>query len=316
MLSDEPARLDRLLHELSTLTTEAAGPGRADLDTLSTIDLVREMNAEDAKVPAAVGARATAIAAAVDGIVERMRRGGRLIYVGAGTAGRIGILDASECPPTFGTDPGLVVGLIAGGPAAIQRAVENSEDDGEAAAAGLAGLGLTASDVVVGISASGRTPYVVGALQHARAVGAFTVAIAQNAGSAIGALADVPIEVVVGPEIVAGSTRLKSGTAQKLVVNMLSTLSMVRLGKTYHGIMVDLQATNEKLKARSVRTVMGAAGVGADEAARALEAVDGSVKRAILVLLTGIAVEEAPAAIERAGGILRVAIEQNGGARA
>ena len=169
MLSDDPARLDELLDELATLTTEAAG-SRADLDTLGTLELVREMNAEDAKVPAAVGAQAPAIAAAVDGIVGRMRRGGRLIYVGAGTAGRIGILDASECPPTFGTDPALVVGLIAGGPTAIQRAVENSEDDGEAAAAELAALGLAERDVVVGISASGRTPYVVGALQHARSV--------------------------------------------------------------------------------------------------------------------------------------------------
>ncbi|KAE8765080.1 N-acetylmuramic acid 6-phosphate etherase [Georgenia thermotolerans] len=313
MLSDDPARLDELLDELSTLTTEAAGVRRGDLDTLSTLELVREMNVEDAKVPAAVGAQAPAIAAAVDGIVGRMRRGGRLIYLGAGTAGRIGILDASECPPTFGTDPGLVVGLIAGGPTAIQRAVENSEDDREAAAAELVALGLTERDAVVGISASGRTPYVVGGLKVARSVGAFTVAIAQNAGSAIGTLADVSIEVVVGPEIVAGSTRLKSGTAQKLVVNMLSTLAMVRLGKTYNGVMVDLQATNDKLKARSVRTVMRAAGVEVDEAARALAAVDGSVKKAILVLLTDVAASDAQAAIDRAGGLLRVAIEQNGG---
>ncbi|TRW44191.1 N-acetylmuramic acid 6-phosphate etherase [Georgenia yuyongxinii] len=314
MLSDDPARLDQLLDELSSLTTEEVSTTGADLDTLSTLELVREMNAEDAKVPPAVGAQAPAIAAAVDGIVERMRRGGRLIYVGAGTAGRIGVLDASECPPTFGTDPGLVVGLIAGGPDAIHRAIENSEDDQDAAAAELAGLGLTDRDVVVGISASGRTPYVVGGLDHARSVGALTVAISQNAGSAIAALADVPIEVVVGPEIVAGSTRLKSGTAQKLVLNMLSTLSMVRLGKTYHGIMVDLQATNEKLQARSVRTVMGATGVGAGEAAAALAGADGSVKGAILVLLTGLAPAQTRSALDRAGGILRVAIEQNGGA--
>jgi N-acetylmuramic acid 6-phosphate etherase len=306
---NDPARMDELLDELSALTTESTDPDRGDLDELTTAELVSAMNAGDSVVPGIVAGQAAAIADAVDGIVARMRRGGRLIYIGAGTAGRIGILDASECPPTFGTDPSLVVGLIAGGPAAIQAAVELSEDDTEAAGLALADLDLGPEDTVVGISASGRTPYVVGGLQFARRAGAFTVAIACNAGSAISALADVAIEVVVGPEFVAGSTRLKSGTAQKLVVNMLSTLTMVRLGKTYHGVMVDLQATNEKLHARSMRTVMTLTGSSAAVAASVLEECEGSVKHAILVLRTGISPGDAPALLERAEGQLRVAID-------
>jgi N-acetylmuramic acid 6-phosphate etherase len=306
---DDPTRRDELLDELATLTTESVDPRRGDLDELSTAELVRAMNAGDREVPDVVASQSAAIAAAVDGIVERMRRGGRLIYIGAGTAGRIGVLDASECPPTFGTDPSLVVGIIAGGPAAIQAAVESSEDDPQAAAGPLAGLGLQPVDTVVGISASGRTPYVVGGLDFARGVGAFTIAIASNAGSPIGALADVPIDVVVGPEFIAGSTRLKSGTAQKLVVNMLSTLTMVRLGKTYQGVMVDLQATNEKLHARSLRTVMMLTGSSAAAATSALEACRGSVKQAILVLRTGIPPEQAPALLDQAQGQLRVAID-------
>lgn len=304
----DPAERDALIDELAGLTTERAAADRGDLDVLSTTELVRAMNDEDRRVPAAVGAQATQIARAVDGIVERMRRGGRLIYLGAGTAGRIGILDASECPPTFGTDPSLIVGLIAGGPGAIHTAVEGAEDDDAAAGAELTELGLTSADVVVGISASGRTPYVVGGLRHAHRTGALTVAIASNAGSPIGAIADVTIEVVVGPEFVAGSTRLKSGTAQKLVVNMLTTLSMIKLGKTYQGVMVDLQATNRKLHARSVRTVMALAEVDADTAAAALAGVDGSVKQAILVLRGGVAPADAPAALEAVGGVLRDAI--------
>jgi N-acetylmuramic acid 6-phosphate etherase len=302
------SRLTELLGVLAQLDTEAATTERGDLDLLDTIELVRLMNAEDRRVPVAVAERAADIARAVDGITERFRRGGRLIYIGAGTAGRIGVLDASECPPTFGTDPSMVVGIIAGGEAAIRAAVENAEDDVDAAEQSLRGIGLTAEDTVVGISASGRTPYVVAGLEYARGIGALTVAIASNSGSAIGAVAEIPIEVVTGPEFISGSTRLKSGTAQKLVVNMLTTLSMIKLGKTYRGVMVDLQATNEKLQARSVRTVTELAGVTVDEAVDALRAADGSVKLALLTLATGADADRARDALAQAGGILREAV--------
>ena len=301
-------RLTTLLAELAGLDTEASSTERGDLDLLSTTELVERMNAEDRRVPEAVAGRTTEIAAAVDGITERFRRGGRLIYIGAGTAGRIGVLDASECPPTFGTDPSMVVGLIAGGETAIRSAVENAEDDDEAAALALRDLDLTERDTVVGISASGRTPYVIGGLRYARGLGALTVAIASNAGSAIGAEAEIAIEVVTGPEFISGSTRLKSGTAQKLVVNMLTTLSMIKLGKTYRGVMVDLLATNEKLHARSIRTVSQLAGVDVDAASSALETADGSVKLALLLLATGASAETAAAALADADGILRDAI--------
>ncbi|WP_336501188.1 N-acetylmuramic acid 6-phosphate etherase [Microbacterium paraoxydans] len=301
-------RLTTLLAELAGLDTEASSTERGDLDLLSTTELVERMNAEDRRVPEAVAGRTTEIAAAVDGITERFRRGGRLIYIGAGTAGRIGVLDASECPPTFGTDPSMVVGLIAGGETAIRSAVENAEDDDEAAALALRDLDLTERDTVVGISASGRTPYVIGGLRYARGLGALTVAIASNAGSAIGAEAEIAIEVVTGPEFISGSTRLKSGTAQKLVVNMLTTLSMIKLGKTYRGVMVDLLATNEKLHARSIRTVSQLAGVDVDAASAALQAADGSVKLALLLLATGASAETAAEALAAADGILRDAI--------
>lgn len=304
----DDSRLNELLGVLSTLDTEAATTERGDLDLLETVELVRRMNAEDQKVPVAVAERAVDIARAVDGITDRFRRGGRLIYIGAGTAGRIGVLDASECPPTFGTDPSMVVGIIAGGETAIRSAVENAEDDADAAEQSLREIGFAALDTVVGISASGRTPYVVGGLQHARRVGALTVAIASNRDSDIGAAADIPIEVVTGPEFISGSTRLKSGTAQKLVVNMLTTLSMIKLGKTHRGVMVDLLATNEKLHARSIRTVTQLAGVEVDEAAEALRVADGSVKLALLTLATGADVERARGALAQTDGILREAI--------
>jgi N-acetylmuramic acid 6-phosphate etherase len=300
--------LTALLSVLEGLGTEASTTERGDLDLLDTVELVQRMNAEDTRVPAAVAECAAEIAAAVDGITERFRRGGRLIYIGAGTAGRVGVLDASECPPTFGTDPSMVIGLIAGGETAIRSAVENAEDDAEAAEASLRELTLSENDTVVGISASGRTPYVIGGLDYARGVGALTVAIASNADSAIGAAAEIAIEVVTGPEFISGSTRLKSGTAQKLVVNMLTTLSMIKLGKTYRGVMVDLQATNEKLHARSIRTVSQLAGVGVDEAAAALASAQGSVKLAVLMLATGASAEVSASALAGADGILRDAI--------
>ncbi|GGD73919.1 N-acetylmuramic acid 6-phosphate etherase [Microbacterium murale] len=315
MLNDTPlnddtdsSRLAELLEVLSGLGTEASTTERGDLDLLETAELVRRMNAEDQRVPIAVAERADDIAQAVDGITERFRRGGRLIYIGAGTAGRVGVLDASECPPTFGTDPSMVVGLIAGGETAIRAAVENAEDDADAAETSLRELDLNPRDTVVGISASGRTPYVVGGLEYARGVGALTVAIASNSDSDIGAAAEIAIEVVTGPEFISGSTRLKAGTAQKLVVNMLTTLSMIKLGKTYRGVMVDLLATNEKLHARSVRTVSQLAGVGVDEASTALRTADGSVKLALLILASGADAERAKVALAAADGILREAI--------
>lgn len=300
---------EQLRIELTGMTTESADFDRPDLDTLSTMELVREMNEEDASVAGVVGAQAPQIARAVDALVERFQRGGRLFYLGAGTPGRIGILDASEAPPTFGTDPGLIVGLIAGGHPAILTAVEDAEDDTAAAAATLAEHGLTADDTVVGISASGRTPFVVGGLLYARELGALTISVASNHDSAIAAIAEIPIDVVVGPEFVSGSTRLKSGTAQKLVLNMLSTLSMIRLGKTYNGVMVDLRATNEKLQVRSELTVMGATGVDAATARQMLTAANDSVKEAILMISSGISHERAVSELALAGGILRIAIE-------
>ncbi|WP_417508148.1 N-acetylmuramic acid 6-phosphate etherase [Microbacterium sp.] len=304
----DSSRLTELLGVLSTLSTEAVTTERGDLDLQGTVELVHQMNQEDQRVPVAVAERADVIALAVDGITARFRRGGRLIYIGAGTAGRIGVLDASECPPTFGTEPSMVVGLIAGGERAIRNAVENAEDDADAAPQALRELELTHRDTVVGISASGRTPYVIGGLEYARGVGALTVAISSNAHSEIGAVAEIAIEVVTGPEYISASTRLKSGTAQKLVVNMLTTLSMIKLGKTYRGVMVDLIATNEKLHARSVRTVAQLSGAGIEESSTALRAADGSVKLAVLMLVTGADPERAKAALADADGILREAI--------
>jgi N-acetylmuramic acid 6-phosphate etherase len=245
----------------------------------------------------------------VDRIAERMRRGGRLIYVGAGTSGRLGVMDASECPPTFGVDPGLVIGVIAGGDGAMTAAVEAAEDSDDQGRAAVARLAAGSDDTVVGIAASGRTPFVIGALRQAAQAGCLTIALACNAGSAIGEIADIAIEVVVGPEFIAGSTRLKAGTAQKLVLNMLSTLTMLRLGKTYGNVMIDLQATNEKLHARAQRTVMAVTGCGLVEATGALEQADGSAKVATLMLLAGIDAKEAQRRLAAHGGVLRAALQ-------
>ena len=230
--------------DLDALPTEARNPASTDLDRMSTEELVRLINAEDATVAAAVEREAPSIAAAIDVIAERMARGGRLVYVGAGTSGRLGVLDAAECPPTFNADPGQVVGLIAGGREALARAVEGAEDSAEAGAADLRAIGLGADDAVVGIAASGRTPYVLGALDHARSVGAATIAFACNAQAEARHHADLGILPEVGPEVLTGSTRMKAGTATKMVLNMLSTGAMVRLGKTWGNLMVDVQATN------------------------------------------------------------------------
>ncbi|WP_439948361.1 N-acetylmuramic acid 6-phosphate etherase [Streptomyces sp. BBFR109] len=294
--------------ELETLTTEAFRPELAEIDRLPTLEIARLMNAEDTTVPRAVAERLPQIAAAIDAVTERMARGGRLIYAGAGTAGRLGVLDASECPPTFNTDPAQVVGLIAGGPQAMVTSVEGAEDSRELAVEALDALKLAPDDTVVGVSASGRTPYAVGAVEHARRLGALTVGLACNEGSALAAAAEHGIEVVVGPELLTGSTRLKAGTAQKLVLNMISTLTMIRLGKTYGNLMVDVRASNEKLRARSRRIVALATGAPDEEIERALTAAHGEVKHAILILLAGVDAPTAGRLLEKSSGHLRAAL--------
>jgi N-acetylmuramic acid 6-phosphate etherase len=315
MSSDPAASYGQLRRELETLTTEAFRPKFAEIDRLPTLDIARLMNGEDATVPAAVAAQLPSIAAAIDAIAPRMARGGRLIYAGAGTAGRLGVLDASECPPTFATAPGEVIGLLAGGPQAMTEAVEDAEDSKESAAQDLDALRLTAEDTVLGISASGRTPYVLGAVEHARRCGALTIGLSCNAGSPLTAAAGLAIEIVTGPELLTGSTRLKAGTAQKLVLNMISTITMIRLGKTYGNLMVDLRASNEKLRARSRRIVALATGAPDEEIKAALAATGGEVKNAILVLLGGVDGPRAAALLHECSGHLRAAlrIAQTGG---
>lgn len=295
--------------DLSRIATEQRNPNSAEIDRLETIEMLRVINEEDARVAPSVATCLPAIAQAVDGIVERMRRGGRLVYIGAGTSGRLGVLDASECPPTYNTPPELVVGLIAGGDHALRHAVEHVEDDPEAGAAALAEIALTADDTVVGIAASGRTPYVLGAVAYARDIGALTACVCSSPGSALGKSVDIPIEVPSGPEVVTGSTRMKSGTAQKLVLNMLSTGTMIRLGKTYGNLMVDVQPTNAKLRVRAIRIVAEATGLSADEARLALEAADGNVKVAIVSTLTGVSTATAKQQLEQAQGRIRDVIE-------
>ncbi|MCL6668481.1 N-acetylmuramic acid 6-phosphate etherase [Streptomyces panaciradicis] len=294
--------------ELESLTTEAFRPDLADIDRLPTLEIARLMNGEDSTVPAAVAARLPQIAAAIDAVADRMAGGGRLIYAGAGTAGRLGVLDASECPPTFNTDPQQVVGLIAGGPDAMVTSVEGAEDSADLARADLDALALTSADTVVGISASGRTPYAIAAVEHARRQGALTIGLACNADSALAAAAEHGIEIVVGPELLTGSTRLKAGTAQKLVLNMLSTITMIRLGKTYGNLMVDVRASNEKLRARSRRIVALATGAPDEEIERALAATDGEVKNAVLALLADVDGPTAARLLAESGGHLRAAL--------
>ena len=290
---DEAAGLDELI-------TEARG-AQADYDSSSTRELVELMNAEDARVPAAVAAAGEALAEAIDAIVERLSGGGRLVYVGAGSSGLIAALDAAECEATFSTEPGQVVALVVGeGLASVER--ELAEDDGEAGARAAESLGVSAADAVVGVSASGRTPYVLGALEAAAATGALTVALVSVPDSELARLAEHELAVVVGPEFVAGSTRLKAGTAQKLVLNTISTVAMIRLGKTYGDLMVDVRASNRKLVARARRIVRLATGVSDDEAEQALEAADGSAKVAVVALLAGVDADAARERLERSGG--------------
>ncbi|OUQ40694.1 N-acetylmuramic acid 6-phosphate etherase [Faecalibacterium sp. An121] len=291
------------------MTTERRNPRTMDLDTMTELEIVSAINEEDARVPLAIAKKLPEIAQAAHWAVEAFEQGGRLFYMGAGTSGRLGVLDAAECPPTFGVDPGMVVGLIAGGEKAFLKAIEGAEDSRELGRSDLEAHGLTAKDFVVGIAASGRTPYVLGGLEYAKSVGCRTAAIACNTGSAVGKAADLAIEVEVGPEVLTGSTRMKSGTAQKMILNMISTASMVRIGKAYQNLMVDVMQTNEKLHVRAENIVIDATGVERQEARRAIDAAGGSVKCAITMLLAGCGAEEAARRLEQAHGHVRAAIE-------
>ncbi len=293
---------------LTGMTTERRNPRTMQLDTMSELEIVTAMNDEDARVPLAIAKKLPEIAQAARWAVEAFEQGGRLFYMGAGTSGRLGVLDAAECPPTFGVDPGMVVGLIAGGEKAFIKAVEGAEDSRELGRQDLESHHLTQKDFVIGIAASGRTPYVLGGLAYAKETGCRTAAIACNPGSAIGKAADLAIEVEVGPEVLTGSTRLKSGTAQKLILNMISTASMVRTGKAYQNLMVDVMQTNEKLHTRAENIVMDATGVERAEARRAIDAAGGSVKCAITMLLANCTAQEAKRRLEAAGGHVRTAI--------
>lgn len=297
---------------LGSLTTEAANPASARIDELDAAGIVQVMNAEDAAVAEAVARESAAIARSIDVIADRFRAGGRLVYIGAGTSGRLGVLDASECPPTFGTPPEMVVGLIAGGRDALTRAIEGAEDSLTLAAADLSAIGLSSSDVLVGIATSGRTPYVLGGLTHARAVGAFTIGFACNANSELESLADEMIVPHVGPEIVAGSTRLKAGTATKMVLNMLTTGAMIRIGKTYGNLMVDLRATNAKLVARTRRIVAALTGVDEMTAERLVAEADGELKTAVVAKLRNVSPAEARRLLTEADGHLRRALAGGG----
>ena len=298
-----------MLSDLNSLATEAADPALARWDTLPTEERLRVMNAEDARVAGAVAQEIPHIARAVDAAAASLSNGGRLIYVGAGTSGRLGVLDASECPPTFGVAPDRVQAIIAGGPDAVFRAIEGAEDDAQAGRAAVAERGITAADTVVGLSASGRAPFVIGALREARARGAYTVSVACCRPSEMGAIVHVEIAPLVGPEVLAGSTRLKSGTAQKLVLNMISTGAMAAWGKTYGNLMVDVQATNAKLKVRARRLVCTVAGVDTPTADAALMDAEGNAKVAIVMLKRGVDAGGARQLLTDAGGFLRRVLE-------
>ncbi|RLM26329.1 N-acetylmuramic acid 6-phosphate etherase [Brenneria alni] len=293
---------------LGELVSETRNSATMDLDMLSTLEMMRVFNQEDQKVPEAIRQVLPAIANTVDLATAALKAGGRLIYLGAGTSGRLGVLDASECPPTFGVPHGLVVGLIAGGPGALLKAVEGAEDDPALGEADLIALHLTPDDMVIGLAASGRTPYVIGALRYARSVRCRTAAISCNPHSPIAQEAQIAISPVVGPEALTGSTRLKSGTAQKLVLNMISTGVMVKLGKVYQNLMVDVKATNVKLLDRACRIVIEATGAEPEVARQALAQTGNEVKPAILMILSGVSAEEARLKLIRHNGYLREAL--------
>jgi N-acetylmuramic acid 6-phosphate etherase len=290
------------------LLTEARNPHSEAIDSLGAHAIVALMNAEDAHVIEAVRAASDAIAQAIDLAAERFRRGGRLIYVGAGTSGRLGVLDAAECPPTFSTPPEMVVGLIAGGATALTRAVEGAEDSPSQGAADVDAVKVNDRDLVIGIATSGRTPYVLGAVRRARERGAFTAGIVCNQPSLLGEVVDLPIALLVGPEIIAGSTRLKAGTATKLCLNMISTGAMVRIGKTFGNRMIDLQPTNEKLRIRTRRILRELAGIDDGEAAAYLEQAGGRLKPALVMALAGVDIVRARALLDAHGGQVRASV--------
>lgn len=294
----------------SQLTTEMNNPATASIDAIGTRDMLILMNEEDHSVPSSVRQEIDAIADAVDLLYDALKAGGRMFYVGAGSSGRLGVLDASECPPTYGTDPELVQAYIAGGDTALRTAVEGCEDDADGGALLIREKGVRAGDVVVGITASGSTPFVLGAVRQARENGAATIGIVTNRNSRLGELSDIIIAPVVGPEVISGSTRLKSGTAQKLVLNMLTTGVMIKLGKVYNNLMVDLKASNSKLYDRSIRIVREVTGVSEAQAAETLQKADLHVKTAILMLETGTDAPAATALLKRHEGRLKAAIRQ------
>lgn len=304
---------DALIAALSHLVSEGRNPDTMDIDLLPSLEIVKRINQQDQQVPLAVEKVLPEIAQAVDKITAAFQKGGRLIYMGAGTSGRLGVLDASECPPTFGVSDQMVIGLIAGGPEAILKAKEGAEDSEQFGVDDLKSINFTEDDVVVGIAASGRTPYVIGALNYANDIGATTVALSCNPDSPIADIAKIAISPVVGPEALTGSTRLKSGTAQKLVLNMLTTASMIRLGKSYQNLMVDVKATNKKLVARAARIVMQATDCDKTLATDTLVETDYDVKLAILMILTGMSIDAAQQQLEKQNGFLRKAVQSHQG---
>ena len=300
---------ENLLQTLSTLITEQRNPNSMNVGSLSALEIVQLMNEEDKQVPLAIEKCLPQIAQAVERIVSTFQQGGRLVYIGAGTSGRLGVLDASECPPTFGVSPEMVKGIIAGGERALRHPIEGAEDSKAQAVVDLQTIQFSSKDVLVGIAASGRTPYVIGALEYAKSLGSVTVSIASNPNSAMANIVDIAIDTVVGPEVLTGSSRLKSGTAQKLVLNMLTTASMILMGKCYQNLMVDVQASNEKLKARAIRIVMQATDCDKALAEETLKQADQNAKLAIMMILSGLDRAQAEALLEKHHGKLQLALK-------
>lgn len=300
---------ENLLQTLSTLITEQRNPNSMNVDSLSALEIVQLMNDEDKQVPLAIEKCLPQIAQAVECIVASFQQGGRLVYIGAGTSGRLGVLDASECPPTFGVSPEMVKGIIAGGERALRHPIEGAEDSKAQAVVDLQTIQFSSKDVLVGIAASGRTPYVIGALEYAKSLGSVTVSIASNPNSAMANIVDIAIDTVVGPEVLTGSSRLKSGTAQKLVLNMLTTASMILMGKCYQNLMVDVQASNEKLKARAIRIVMQATDCDKALAEETLKQSDQNAKLAIMMILSGLDRAQAETLLEKHHGKLQLALK-------
>lgn len=290
------------------MTTEQRNPDTMNLDEMTTLQIVTEMNREDAGIPAAIRPHLPEIAKVAQWGAESLSKGGRIFYMGAGTSGRLGVLDASECPPTFGVSADTVVGLIAGGPSAIMKAVEGAEDNRELGAQDLKDHNLAQNDLVIGLAASGRTPYVIGGIEYAKSIGCRTAAITCNEGSAIGKASDCAIDVVVGPEVLTGSTRLKAGTAEKMILNMISTAAMVQIGKSYGNLMVDVVLSNEKLQVRAENIVMQATGVDRETAKRTIASAGGRCKTAITMILADCTKEEAEQRLAQADGHVRKAI--------